>query len=61
MKRARKLLTKKEIPSYQLALRCLSWCEANVSPRRQWRGNVQLVKELAREIRAYRSEERKVN
>ena len=60
MSREKKLLTKKEIPSYQLALRCLRHLRSKHGIR-ALHGDVENVKDLAREIRAYRNEERRTN
>ena len=52
-----KVLTQKEIASYQLALRCLRFMRR----QRKCRSEYEQARELAKEIRAYRAEERRVN
>jgi len=55
----RKEITQKEIASYQLALRCLRWVKLRTGGVVKF--NSADVHGLAKEIRAYRNEERKVN
>lgn len=58
----RKFLTQKEIASYQLALRCVKWmAKQGYATRLCLAGKMQAAKEMAKEIRAYRAEERRVN
>ena len=66
-KRKTKLLRKKEIPSYQLALHCLKWIEKDSG---KWNGIARhlrysirpdKVHALAKEIRIFRNEERTTN
>jgi hypothetical protein len=59
MKKKLTLLPRKEWASYQLALRIMNFMES-----KGWRAPRKggpIVKDVAAEIRAYRSEERKVN
>lgn len=58
----KKLLTQKEIPSYQLAVQCIGCIDRHgklrkISPLQR----MALAKEVAATIRAYRAEERRVN